>query len=285
MKILITGSSGLIGTAISKHLAINNEILYFDLKSKQDIRNYNLINEEIKKCDGIIHLAAVSRPREAQNDHKTAEEINIEGTRNIVNEALKQKKWLIYASSREVYGEVSEFPVSESFALNPINVYGKTKLYAEQIINNSKEKGLKAATLRFSNVYGGQSDHFDRVIPLFMSSAANSNPIYIAGKDNTFDFTHISDVTIAIDKTIKNINTNLPELNICTGTGTAIDDLANMVLELNPFSNSKKIPVIKRNWDVSKFIGNHSLATKLLLWEPKIKISSGLRLYYNLINS
>ena len=114
-KILITGSEGLIGSLLCKKLSKKYKIVRFDKKLGHDILNYDQIKRKMKGCDGVLHLAAMSRVITAHQKPKEAVENNIIGTTNILECIRKNnpKIWCVYGSSREVYGETKK-KVSEA---------------------------------------------------------------------------------------------------------------------------------------------------------------------------
>jgi len=102
---------------------------------------------------GVVHLAAVSRVIDGERDPARCWAVNVEGTRTVVEAAQSSplRPWVIYASSREVYGQPSALPASEDCDRAPLNVYGRSKVAAEDLVTAS---GLAHAIVRFSNVYG-----------------------------------------------------------------------------------------------------------------------------------
>ena len=281
-KILITGSEGLIGTALKKKLKPNYSIVSFDIKNNksQDICRKEAIISAIKDCKGIIHLAAVSRVAWAEKLQDLCWKTNVFGTENVINAALEnsQKPWLIYASSREVYGQPQNLPVSEELPVCPINIYGKSKAAGEKMTFEANTKGLRTAILRFSNVYGHINDHADRVIPAFIYNSLLNKPLRVEGSDNAFDFTHIDDTVNGIAATIKMLEKgeSLSPTHFLTGTPTKLIHLAKMIISIAT-SQSQITYVEPRMYDVSSFYGTPCRAKKTLNWEAKVCLKDGIR--------
>ena len=85
--------------------------------TKPDFRNLldlNEMSEAVKSVDGIVHLAAVSRVIDAQVNPELCRLTNVEGLKNLIHSAKKQvkKPWIVFASSREIYGEPEYFPLA-----------------------------------------------------------------------------------------------------------------------------------------------------------------------------
>ncbi len=287
MVILITGSEGLIGTKIYQHLSKKNiEVIRFDKKLLKEHPYYgNILDKEalktaVTRCNGIIHLAAVSRVIWGEQDPELCWKTNYEGTLSIIKEACLSSKnpWVLYASSREVYGTPSSLPVSEDAPYNPVNVYGESKVVAEQAILEAREKGLNTAIVRYSNVYGSLHDHHDRVIPAFCKAAAKGDPIRVEGSSNTFDFTHIDDVvkgTMQIITLLCENKKNLPPFHLTTGRETSLEEAATLA---NKIGNKKSIIIEAptRRYDVSNFCGDSRKTQSILGWTPEVSIEEGV---------
>ncbi|WMY94679.1 MAG: NAD-dependent epimerase/dehydratase family protein (plasmid) [Arsenophonus sp.] len=285
--ILITGADGLIGQELCKKINKSYIIKKIDNKfpitssSYGDILIPETLQEFIKDCDGVVHLAAISRVIFGEKYPQRCWETNVNGTYNILNLAYQSNKkpWVLYASSREVYGQQKTFPVKESAILKPLNIYANSKLSAEKIIEKYKKKGLQTAILRFSNVYGRTNDYPDRVVPAFCLSAVYGTSIHIEGETNIFDFTHISDVVEAISKVINLLEKRkeIPIMHITSGTPVSLKKLAELIQKYSKY----KIKIIidpPRSFDVSKFYGDTSLINKVLQWYPKIDLQTGIKL-------
>lgn len=94
-----------------------------------------------KHFDGVVHLAAISRVVDAEKDKTNCIAVNLFGTKYLVDVLERSKDtWLIFGSSREVYGEQKQFPVKESAPKEPVNIYGECKLQGEQLIKERLQK-------------------------------------------------------------------------------------------------------------------------------------------------
>jgi nucleoside-diphosphate-sugar epimerase len=202
------------------------------------------------------------------------------GTKNVLTAALsmKQKPWVIYGSSREVYGHPQSLPVPEDAPLAPVNIYGRSKAASEVLVNEARTKSLTTAIVRFSNVYGSTSDHSDRVIPAFSRAASRCESLRVDGPGHVFDFNHLEDtvrgLVSLVDILEQGVN-DLPPIHFVTGVPTTLGELARMAIELAQ-SSSTTVLSIPRSYDVARFIGNPSRAQDLLGWTPRIGIRDGL---------
>jgi UDP-glucose 4-epimerase len=292
-KILITGSSGTIGTRLGeKLLNLGYEIIGVDWKTNKwnknlekrtihlDLRNKNLVLKKLpKKVDLIIHLAANARVYELVKNPDLARD-NMITTYNILEYARINKiKNIIFASSREVYGNTKKAKHKEEDVEieNCESPYSASKISGEALIHSyCKCFGINYVIIRFSNVYG-MYDESDRVIPLFIRKAIKNENLVVFGKDKILDFTYIDDAvegTIKIIQKFDKIKNNT--FNIATGKGTKILFVAQLIKK---FLNSKSRIIIKQNrpGEVVKYIADISKAKKLLNYEPKTDIIEGIK--------
>lgn len=285
-RILVTGGSGLIGTAIVPALvADGNVVETLDLKGDPDWRiditdKHACRSIDWSRYDGVIHLAAVSRVITAQYDPELTWRTNVEAVLDLLNtvNALKQSPWFLFASSREVYGQSSEFPVRETADLKPMNYYGYSKAFMERYISTIAATDMRCQVLRFSNAYGGVDDHADRVVPKFMRSALAGEPLVLEGSRNTFDFTYIGDVAKAVCLVVRRLNYGVPmasALNVATGVPTSLSELS-AAIENVVGQKVKVVEKAERNFDVSRFVGSTDLLEQAVGWKPQTSLADGL---------
>jgi nucleoside-diphosphate-sugar epimerase len=292
-KILITGSSGTIGTRLGeKLLNLGYEIIGVDWKINKwhrnlekrtihlDLRNKNLVLKKLpKKVDLIIHLAANARVYELVKNPDLARD-NMITTYNILEYArINKVKNIIFASSREVYGNTKKAKHKEEDVRieNCESPYSASKISGEALIHSyHKCFGTNYVIIRFSNVYG-MYDESDRVIPLFIRKAIKNENLVVFGKDKILDFTYIDDAVegaIKIIQKFDKIKNNT--FNIATGKGTKILFVAQLIKK---FLDSKSRIIIKQNrpGEVVKYIADISKAKKLLNYEPRTDIIEGVK--------
>lgn len=298
MKILITGSSGLIASASIPLLEADGHIIRgFDIRPSPSDNNTSFMAEDIndskdrqnaiKDIDGVIHLAAVSRVLDAEQDPKKCFDINVKGTLSLLSDLAKldNPPWIIFGSSREVYGSASTMSVSEEQSLKPMNVYAESKVASESLMRNyARLTNRPAIILRFSNVYGSIHDHATRVIPAFVSASVTGNEIRIDGEDHTFDFTHVDDTAKVIRAAVEHIKdgrlAGIETMNVASGKGTTLKQLANLVKSIS----GAEIPIMRgipRDFDVGHFIGDPSHLENVLGIRCDTPLSTGIERLMN----
>jgi nucleoside-diphosphate-sugar epimerase len=285
-RILVTGSSGLIGRALIAALhARGYETKSLDLKAEEalargDIRDADHVRQCVEGCDGIVQLAAVSRVIAGERDPELCWSTNVDGLNTVIQEAWSSPRhpWLIFASSREVYGQPAVLPVNEDCPVVPVNIYGRSKAEGERLIEEARTKGMRACTIRLSNVFGCAADHADRVIPAFARAAATGAPLRVDGSNHTFDFTHITDVTsgiLALAQLLMDGAAPPAPIHFVSGVPTTLGELAEAAVAIAG-SRSVIRQAPPRDFDVATFVGDGARAKALLGWEPKMTLRAGL---------
>lgn len=291
MKILVTGSLGLVGRALctlleSKgHHVVEYDLQRFELDSPQyeDILDFDKLQRSTEGCNGIVHLAGVSRVIWGYREPRKCWQYNVFGTKNIVNAALSsaKKPWILFASSREVYGQQDKLPVRETdVILSPKNIYARSKLLAEEIIFSARENGLKTGVVRLSSVYGDMLDHHTRVVPAFVRGAVSDGVLSVEGRNNILDFTHVSDVVNAIHLYILALQVGelFPAVHLVTGKATSLFDLAKLAIKSCSGCKATVKFAPSRTYDVERFFGCPALAKSLLGWEAQKTIDEGVKM-------
>lgn len=284
--ILITGSEGLIGTALcAALLEAKWQVRRFDLKlaswdAALDVADPQKLRAAVAGCAGIVHLAAVSRVVFGEQHPELCWRTNVEGTRNVLAAACAEKTrpWVLFTSSREVYGQAATLPVTEHAPILPMNVYGRSKAAAEQLCMAARKDGIRTAVVRLSNVYGSARDHADRVVPCFAARAVQGLPLRVDGSSHCFDFTHVVDTVAGLCSIIDVLHSGeraLPPIHLVTGRSTTLYQLARQA-SAAAGGRSALVEATPRSFDVARFYGDPQRAESLLGWRAQIRLRDGL---------
>jgi len=273
MRILITGSDGVVGSALCERFTESGvEVIPFDIKRGLDIcEKEQVLAAVADDIDGVIHCAALARVCECENNVARCRKTNVEGTQNVV-ECLRMQTnepWLLFLSSREVYGQAKMLPVTEDFPYSPINEYAGTKVEGEKIVKGYPHSGI----IRLTNIYGSVNDYEDRVILAFTRAALSGRPLILNGAGNTLDFVHISDAVNGILIYCRNhIRTTI---HLVSGRPVTLGQLAKEIIcQANSGSHIVEMPV--RINEVSCFYGNPHKAKEVLGWQTEISLEDGI---------
>jgi nucleoside-diphosphate-sugar epimerase len=283
MRLLVTGHEGLVGKAFCDLCrATGVEVRGLDIRGAEprDIRDRDAVAELLDDIDGVVHLAAISRVAWGESHPDLCSSVNVDGTA-VLLETIRRRSpraWMLFASSREVYGNPVRAQVREDDPLAPVNTYGRSKLEGERLIGQARAAGLTAAILRLSNVYGGRGDHPDRAIPALTGRALDGDVLRITGGSHYFDFVHVGDVAEALLKTANLLDQgaqDLPIAHLTTGIPTSLLELARLAVAVTGSAATIE-EVGARDFDVSGFCGDPAAAAKLFGWDPKIALRQGL---------
>jgi len=287
MRVLVTGGAGFIGTHLTQKLLLDPAVTVRILDNlhrgrntfagvprveflQADIRDRQAVQAAMDGIDVVYHLAAQSNVLGAVKDMEYSFTTNVVGTFEVLSAARESGvRSVIFASSREVYGEVTSLPVSESAPLNPKNAYGASKAAGELYCRLFAESGMDVVVLRLANVYGpGDSE---RVIPLFLAHARSSRPLVIHGENKILDFVWIGDVLDALVK-VPSRGLNGQTINIGSGEGATLRDLAQKILRLTGSSSAIESGHA-RKVEVDRFVADIRLAGTLLDYRPSAPLA------------
>ncbi len=258
-RILVIGGAGFIGGFLVAELLKEpvKEVIIYDnfsrgkmenisesLKDSRchihptggDIRDTDILNEVMIDIDYVFHLSAMWLLH-CKDYPRTAFEVNIAGTFNVLEACVKNKvKKLIYSSSASVYGDAVEVPMTEEHPFNNKNFYGATKIAGEAMCTAYNDRyGLSVIGLRYMNVYGpGQDQHavYSGVVPIVLNKIdANEAPVVNGDGSQAYDFIYVEDVAACNIAALKS-ETKFGYYNVGTGVQTTIKELCETMLNL-----------------------------------------------------
>jgi len=291
-NILVTGSSGTIGTRLcEKLLSKGYNVIGCDWKPNKwnqlideltinvDLRDQEKVLELLpKNIDLVIHLAANARVYNLVVDPNLARD-NFETLFNILEYTrLNGIKKFIFSSSREVYGNTDKIihREDEAYIKNCESPYTASKIGGEALVHSYQQcYGIDIIIYRFSNVYG-MYDETDRVIPLFIKLCKEGKDLNVYGKDKLLDFTYIDDTVEGMLSSISNFDSVKNDVfNLAYGQGTSIQEVAELIRQVLDTKNHIIIGE-NRTGEVVRYIADISKAKGRINYNPKTTISEGV---------
>jgi UDP-glucuronate 4-epimerase len=295
MRVLITGSSGQIGTNVGLALLERgDEVVGIDRRKNSWTDRIPTTMCDLDRCPpgelpveglfhAVLHLAAHAKVFELVEQPYRAME-NVEMCFRVLEYCRRNKTPLIFGSSREVYGDIHRHVTDETQADFVVaeSPYSASKIAGEAFIYSYAEcYDLPYLVFRFSNVYGRYDcdlERLERVIPLFIRRVAEGTPIVVYGREKVLDFTFVDDCTAGIVRAIDALvarRVNQQTINLAYGQGATLVDLVNLIgLALRKEPNVRYEP--SRSGEVTRYVADITKARQLLGYEPQTPLTAGV---------
>lgn len=301
MRILITGSSGQIGTNLALHLQERGHYVFgIDIRPNTWTGQIETLLQDLStpyhhfeggighvdypaNLDVVVHLAAHAKVHELveQPDRALA---NITMTYNVLEFCRHNHLPIIFSSSREVYGDIHRYITEESYADFAFteSPYSASKISGEALIYSYAQcYGLRYLVFRFSNVYGrydNDLERMERVIPLFVRKISQQEPITIYGQDKKLDFTYVDDcvggIAAGIDLLANGREAN-HTINLAYGQGNSLIAMAEFVGEALGVTPQMVVEP-SRVGEVTHYVANIGKARALLGYNPQTPLREGI---------
>jgi len=211
-RILVTGANGFIGQYIVRQL-VKNSLHQVVATGKSDSRlpfivsdHYRYVSIDItdqrqvnkifesENYDIVIHAAALGQPDFCEQHQEICDQVNVTGTKNIAEGCRKANSLLVFLSTDFVF-DGNRGPYRETDTVNPINIYGKSKLQGEQLIEAT---GIDHTVVRLCSVYGIPLSGDARNIITWVQHNLQEGRSIKAVDDQVRTPTYIDDATKAI---------------------------------------------------------------------------------------
>jgi UDP-arabinose 4-epimerase len=310
MKVLVTGGAGYVGShAVRELLAARHDVIIYDNLSTghrelvdgvpitvADIADHAPLLRALRGVDAVMHFAASSYVGESIQNPRKYFHNNVESALRLVDTVLASDvRLFVFSSSCAIYGVPQQLPIEESSSKNPINPYGATKLFFEQVLDAYLySHGLRHVCLRYFNAAGahpsGEIGEYHNpethLIPLAFKATLGTAPhLKVFGKDLPTadgtcirDFVHVSDLGRAHVKALEYLarGGDSIALNLGTGRGTSIGSLLAAMRAIT----GQEVPhefATGRRGDPPVLYADPSLARRVLGWTPEFDLECILR--------
>ena len=302
MYILITGSSGQIGTNLGLRLLdAGHQVFGVDKRINPWTERIPTLLQDLSapyrdfaggvgsvpypRVGLVVHLAANAKVHElVQFPHRAME--NIALTFNVLEYCRHNQLPLIFASSREVYGDIHRYITEEthadfSYTESP---YSASKVAGEALVYSyARCYGVPYIVFRFSNVYGrydNDIERMERVIPLFIERMRAGLPVTVFGQEKMLDFTYVDDCVDGIVAGIERLAAGAVQnqtINLAYGQGNTLVRMAEFIANALGVAGQIEVEPAKRVGEVTRYIADISKAAELLGYQPKVPLDEGIR--------
>lgn len=292
--VLVTGGAGFLGSNVARQLVdegaqvtlLDNSVTAGGAKNisgfrdrvrllQGDITVESSVKEAVRGQDVVVHTAfpVLKCDRSLSNQYIASGTV---GTFNILKEALAQRALVVYASSISVYGRQLYTPIDEKHPLDPILIYGATKLAGEYYCRvMSREYGLSVVTLRFSDLYGPGVGRSNAPFNFLKQALAGLPLVVRGGGKQKRSYIYVEDAAAAVLLAIKKPEAGGMVFNVGGDETTTIADLARKAVKI--IGSSSEIVFEKGLVDEREYLIDSSLAKSVLGFSPKVNLDTGLK--------
>lgn len=301
MRVLVTGGAGYIGsTAVAQLLSQGYEVNVLDDCStghadavpveatfvKGSILDGAQISKALAGCEAVMHFAAKSLVGESVEKPDLYRQVNVNGTRMLLNRMeIAGVKKIVFSSSASVYGEPEVTPTPESAGGIPTNPYGQSKLAVDEMLTTqAEEDGFASASLRYFNVAGAfksesgwlaeRHDPETHLIPNVLR-ATQSHPLQVFGTDwptpdgtCVRDYVHVVDLIDAHIAALKSLGEGRHSIyNLGSGSGYSVREVITAAEKVV----GRQLPtfnVARRLGDPAVLVADIAKAKSELKWSP-----------------
>ncbi|HLF43528.1 MAG TPA: NAD-dependent epimerase/dehydratase family protein [Acidimicrobiia bacterium] len=284
MKVVVTGAAGFLGGHIARKFRdVGWEVTAFDVApvdeqgihfAQGDLTDGNSVDQAVAGADVVAHVGAIGDVYLAGEQPTLAAEVNVLGTANVIEAALRHEARLVYASTWEVYGEPRYEPLDEDHPTMPDHPYSITKLGGESLVLAATHlRSLSALALRLGTAYGSGLRP-NSVFRIFIDRARRGEPITIQGDGSQGrQFTHSSDIARAFHLAADSEASGIA-LNTVASETVTIRELAEKIVQRFPteltFGEA-------RPGDVPPATVSAKRAEEVLGWHSEMPFDRGLQ--------
>jgi nucleoside-diphosphate-sugar epimerase len=306
MRILITGASGFIGSALCERLLEeDHSLICLSRSAREDCQNVKWIEHDLVRdpwsdipnvhIDAVFHLAGQTSTYRARQDPIEDASVNVFGLLNLMEylRRLAQPPFVVIAGTATEVGLTSQLPIQEDMLDRPITFYDISKLAAEMYLMQYVHEGwLTGCSLRLGNVFGRRApgQQADRgILDKVFSHAAAGRKITIYGDGGYLrDYIFIDDVVSALLAAPMNAErTNGRHFCIGSGRGVSLKDAFLKVISMaadltgvQAFHEHVEPPGDLSQIECRNAIIDSSAFRLATGWKPKFDFEAGLDAAY-----
>ncbi len=305
--ILVTGGAGFIGSNFVSHIfkkykdykiivldaltyAGNIENISQDVRNSDrfefwygDVNNLDLVSDLVGRSDVVVHFAAETHVARSLYLNRVFFVTDVLGTQSVANAVLKhidRIERFIHISTSEVYGSALYEPMDENHPLNPTTPYAAAKAGADRLVHSYiVSYDIPGVIVRPFNNYG-PTQHLEKVIPRFITSALLGEPLTIHGNgDAERDWIFVEDTAEAVDKVvhapIEKVKREV--FNVGSGISISILKIAEMICDVFGLDRKQLEFMEERFGQVEKHISSTEKSASVIGFKPNVDFNEGIQ--------
>ena len=274
-KIIVTGSSGMIGSNLTNGLKDEyaNVIPYSRSEGVDLIDAKNI--PAVENVDIIYHLAAIMDVPYSFENPRDVISTNFITTLNMLEVVRKTDSLFIYASSY-LYGTPKYLPIDEEHPISPHNPYSQSKYLCEQLISGYvRDFDLRAIIIRPFNLYGPKLNKYF-LIPTIISQL-DSKEIKLKSSLPKRDYLYVGDIVNLLINIGKSEYSNFEVINAGYGKSYSVKEIAEMIIEITNSDANLVFEGVSRRGEVLDVVADISKAKDTYNWEPNVDFRAGIK--------
>ena len=255
-RVLVTGAGGFIGSHVVEQLVIEGAAVraYVHYNSRGewghleelgsdklsavevlagDIQDPFSVQRAAKRCDLVLHLAALIGIPYSYVAPQSYVATNVTGTINVLEAGrLHEVERIVHTSTSETYGTARYTPIDEEHPLQGQSPYSASKIGADKMVESyARSFDLHVSILRPFNTYGPRQS-MRAVIPTIIGQALGGDVVRLGSLTPVRDFTFVEDTARAFLAVASEPRTEGHVMNAGSGKGIAVSDLAELILDV-----------------------------------------------------
>lgn len=294
--VVVTGGLGFIGNELVRQLKqVNQGVTVIDNKNRVAPRIEDLHTVPVEQIDitdfktlagwmkevkpkVVYHMAAIHYIPECNESPERTLRVNVEGTQSVLRAAAEAGvSKVVFASSGAVYADSAD-DLSEAALIEPIDVYGWSKLFGEQLCAlNHQLFDTPIVLARLFNNYGPRETN-PHIIPEILNQLRKSDQLSLGKITTVRDYIHTSDCAKALIKLAQHHEKGVAKVNVATGKGYTVQQLIDLIAEITgrPIKVQHDSQRVRR-FDKQTQVADIMHLRKLTGWKPEVDIRQGVK--------